>query len=142
MVLIQAGSNVNSLNNNLYSSLHLAAANNRLEIAKVLLANKANALLKTKFDSTAEDLAKNEDNWGIVALLREHGSTKSVAPAQNNSSHFPARPAKRSGVISCNTRCNNGDCYRTYDDGRQVRFQAQRKYNPISSQWEFDSGSC
>jgi hypothetical protein len=63
------------------------------------------------------------------------------ASAQSNNS-YPARPPKRPGVVSCNTNCINGDCWRTYDSGRKVRFQAQHKYNPLSGQFEWDSGSC
>ncbi len=55
---------------------------------------------------------------------------------------FPAQPDARQGVTTCNTRCVNGDCYRTYGNGRQQRFQAQRKLNPFNGQWEWDSGSC
>jgi len=55
---------------------------------------------------------------------------------------FPARPNTKSGVTTCNTRCVNGDCFRTYDNGRQVQFQAQRKLNPFNGQFEWDSGGC
>jgi hypothetical protein len=44
--------------------------------------------------------------------------------------------------VTCNTRCNNGDCYRSYGDGRQVHFQAKQKFNPLSSQFEFDTSGC
>jgi hypothetical protein len=44
--------------------------------------------------------------------------------------------------VTCNTRCNNGDCYRTYNDGRKVRFQARQKWNPFNNQFEWDSGGC
>lgn len=54
---------------------------------------------------------------------------------------FPARPAKKPGVVSCRTRCQNSDCYRTYDNGEQIRFQAKRKMNAFG-EWEWDSGSC
>lgn len=65
-----------------------------------------------------------------------------TATTANSDGPWPARPAKRPGVTSCNTRCVNGDCYRTYDDGRHVRFQAQQKWNPFNSQFEWDSGGC
>ena len=55
---------------------------------------------------------------------------------------FPARPNAQPGRTACNTRCNNGSCYRTYDNGRKVQFQAQRKYNAFTSQWDWKSGSC
>jgi TPR repeat protein len=57
-------------------------------------------------------------------------------------SPFPARPVKVSGRVSCNTRCVNGICWRTYDDGKQVKFQAQQKFNAFTGQFEWDSGSC
>jgi hypothetical protein len=62
-------------------------------------------------------------------------------PAQNTSP-FPARPAAVPGSTTCNTRCVNGDCYRTYGDGRKRHFQAQHKFNPFTNQWEWDSGNC
>lgn len=55
---------------------------------------------------------------------------------------YPPRPAARPGVVTCSTRCNNGDCYRSYADGRKSHFQAQRKFNPMNNQWEFDAGNC
>ncbi|TXJ02059.1 MAG: sel1 repeat family protein, partial [Aquabacterium sp.] len=62
--------------------------------------------------------------------------------AQGEDEGWPARPAKRSGVTSCNTRCINDSCMRTYDDGRRVRFRAKQKWNPFSNSFEWDSGSC
>src|SRR5690606_28738287 len=58
------------------------------------------------------------------------------------SGNFPARPAPRAGHVTCNTRCINADCYRTYSDGRQVRFQARQIWDPFSNSFKFDSGSC
>ena len=67
-----------------------------------------------------------------------------VTPANQEppTNPYPARPAKRPGVTSCNTRCTNGDCWRTYDDGRKVRFQAKRKWDSFSGSFEWDSGGC
>ena len=55
---------------------------------------------------------------------------------------YPAQPAKRPGVVSCNTNCNNGDCYRTYDSGRKVHFQAKHRYDALQGNWIWDAGSC
>lgn len=55
---------------------------------------------------------------------------------------FPAIPDKVPGSVSCNTKCLNGDCYRTYESGRTMRFQAKSRYNAISDQWEWDPGPC
>ena len=59
-----------------------------------------------------------------------------------SSDPFPARPTKTPGVTSCNTRCVNAACWRTYDSGKKVQFQAKHVYDPLSSQWKFDSGNC
>ena len=76
----------------------------------------------------------------VVRAAAQPAQSAAASPRQA-SSPFPARPAKVPGRISCNTRCVNGDCYRTYDDGRQERFQAQRRMNAFG-EWEWDSGSC
>jgi hypothetical protein len=55
---------------------------------------------------------------------------------------FPARPAKVPGVVSCNTRCVNAMCLRTYDNGKKVRFRAKRVFDSFSGEWKFDSGNC
>jgi uncharacterized protein len=57
-------------------------------------------------------------------------------------SNFPAAPAARPGVTSCNTRCNNGQCLRTYDSGKHVAFQAEHKFNAFNNEWEWDAGTC
>ncbi|MCA1979294.1 MAG: sel1 repeat family protein [Thiobacillus sp.] len=55
---------------------------------------------------------------------------------------FPPRPAKVPGRVSCNTRCVNAQCWRTYDNGRKVKFIARQKWNPFENRFEWDSGSC
>jgi len=72
-----------------------------------------------------------------VALNDEADS----APAASGDP-FPARPGKTPGVVSCNTRCVNAACWRTYDNGKKVRFQAQHKFDALSGEWKFDSGAC
>ncbi len=62
--------------------------------------------------------------------------------AADHEGQFPSRPKAKPGLVTCNTRCTNGDCFRTYGDGRKVRFQAQQKWNPFNNQFEWDSGSC
>ena len=76
------------------------------------------------------------------SVLSSGAAARPEAAAQGNSSRFPAAPAVRPGVLTCNTRCFNGDCYRTYGDGRQVRFQAAQRFNPFTRQMEWDSGTC
>lgn len=64
-----------------------------------------------------------------------------VVPAQARGP-WPARPARVPGVVSCRTQCVNGDCYRTYDDGRKIHFHARQKWDPFQNTFTFDSGSC
>src|SRR5690606_19217516 len=111
-LLIKAGAMVDSLNHELVSPLQLAALNNYPQLVQVLLKNKASVTLKNKFDRTAEDAARNAGHWNIVAILREHAALTGATskPVSNHSGLFPAQPAKRAGVVTCNTRCNNGDC--------------------------------
>ena len=87
--------------------------------------------LTSKIDSTAQAARNQIDS-------ADDQNTK-VAEAEDG---FPARPAKRPGVVSCNTSCVNASCMRTYDNGKKVRFQAQQVFDPFTQQWKFDSGGC
>ncbi|MFZ5482901.1 MAG: tetratricopeptide repeat protein [Pseudomonadota bacterium] len=83
---------------------------------------------------------------GLIAYAdkmakRPKAAANPLPPAKTRET-YPARPAKRPGVTSCNTRCVNADCWRTYDDGRKVRFQAKQKWNSFESRFEWDSGPC
>jgi hypothetical protein len=69
-------------------------------------------------------------------------STIDVGVASAPSDSFPATPAKRSGVVSCNTSCENASCLRTYDSGKKVRFQAKQVFDPFTNELKFDSGTC
>ncbi|MCK7499010.1 MAG: hypothetical protein MZW92_57275 [Comamonadaceae bacterium] len=42
----------------------------------------------------------------------------------------PARPPAPASPPAT-PRCVNGDCYRTYDNGRKVRFQARQTFQPV-----------
>lgn len=55
---------------------------------------------------------------------------------------WPARPAAVKGATRCNTQCKNGDCYRTYSDGRKVHFQAKQVWDSVNNTFVWDSGGC
>lgn len=78
----------------------------------------------------------------LAYVNRRKAEADNASKTQRSAGPFPPRPLKRQGVVSCATKCNNADCYRTYDDGRQVHFQAQQKWNPFENRFEFDSGGC
>ncbi|MFT4178561.1 MAG: hypothetical protein QM612_03745 [Thermomonas sp.] len=65
-----------------------------------------------------------------------------TAQVSGGNDPWPAKPAPRPGYTTCNTNCRNGDCYRVYSNGKRVRFQAQQKWNPLTNQFEWDSGGC
>lgn len=41
--------------------------------------------------------------------------------------------------LSCHNECFNGSCTRTFSDGRKERWQAPRKFNPFTQNWEWDT---
>jgi alpha/beta superfamily hydrolase len=89
------------------------------------------------------NLLKALDTYSKNPTIKEKPKALAAVPAQQVSDDpFPNRPNKIPGRVSCNTRCLNATCWRTYDDGKKVRFQAQRKYDAISGEWKFDSGGC
>lgn len=110
---------------------------------KNLSAIKA-SLNKAQIDE-ATQIAKS---WKVGEPLPTESKTWKAVDAkpksQNTSSNsrFPAAPPAQNGYVTCRTNCTNGDCYRTYSDGKQVHFQAERKFNPVTSQFEWDSGGC
>lgn len=104
------------------------------ELSRKMLAN---GVIKTRNEYFTEEifkLAKKGNNVGQKTVSKP----KSTKP----SNPYPSKPAKRPGVTSCNTNCNNGDCYRTYDNGKQKHFQISPTYNPLNSQWEYNPGPC
>lgn len=78
----------------------------------------------------------------VVAWASKVGQAFEAKHAEQQTGLYPARPEAKPGLLTCNTRCTNGDCYRTYGDGRKVRFQARQKWNIFNNQFEWDSGSC
>lgn len=114
----------------------------------------ANAMESLEFDLSTKELKEARTLAGNMAkpdnllkaldtYLRSHSGDKPrKISATSSSGPYPAQPAKRPGVVSCNTNCNNGDCYRTYDSGRKVHFQAKHRYDALQGNWIWDAGSC
>lgn len=44
--------------------------------------------------------------------------------------------------VSCTNQCFNGNCLRTFPDGKQERWQAPRVYKPSTGNWEWETSSC
>lgn len=104
--------------------------------------------------STVYQLDSPSDGWIPVYAPQHHvfgiissGLVRAKGEAVETSKEtaltpWPPRPAREANVTRCNTRCLNGDCYRTYSDGRKVRFQAKQEWNPFDNKFEWDSGGC
>lgn len=100
---------------------------------------------------TKEQVAEGQRlarEWKPGALLGASRITTTTGSQQTSSAQastgnpFPARPRATPGRTTCNTKCVNSDCYRTYDDGRRVRFAARQIWNSSSNQFEWDTGGC
>ncbi len=140
-LLASSQANINSRTDAGYTPLMLAAANGREKEAELLIKLGADlsAVNWKSSRRSALDYAVSNENYNVADLLRRNNAISGLEEAR-----YPARPAppSRPGYVRCNTRCNNADCYRTYSDGRKVRFRAKQKYNSLSGQYEWDSGSC
>lgn len=55
---------------------------------------------------------------------------------------WPEKPAHQVGFTNCNTQCNNGDCMRTYDDGRHVRLNLSPSIDPFTGEMKFNPPPC
>lgn len=56
----------------------------------------------------------------------------------------PAQAVRTSAVrqLSCQNSCVNGNCVRTFADGRKERWQAPRVFDPLTNDWKWDTNSC
>lgn len=116
----------------------LAASNNKPNVVKALiLAGVDINKINRKNNKSAFDYAKSENNQQVLSHLVKVNALSGLEQAR-----YPSAPAAKAGYRTCRTKCTNGLCYRTYSDGKKNRFQAERKYNAINNQWEWDSGSC
>lgn len=92
--------------------------------------------------SLGKSKLKPVDVAPLAAAWNVKVSKASAKPSDQLVGQYPVRPEAKPGLTSCNTRCVNADCYRTYGDGRKVHFQARQKWNPFNNQFDWDSGSC
>ena len=67
---------------------------------------------------------------------------ESANPKNLENNMWPARPAKTQGQTSCNTRCINGSCWRTYDNGQHVHLNVPPSMDPFSGEMTFNTPPC
>lgn len=61
-----------------------------------------------------------------------------LAIAEKNQTTPVATTTSRT-VVHCTNQCMNGDCIRTFDNGRKERWQAPRVFDPFSQNWKYDT---
>ena len=128
----------NSLQGGFYSSI--PEGNNRVKSFMKLF--DQGVCYEVRYGMQAKMKRKMQEILNLVISFNHPQPKAEIFFQSNDLSRFPARPAKKNGVVSCNTNCINGDCRRTYDSGRKVRFQAKHKYDVLSGTFVWDSGSC
>jgi hypothetical protein len=70
-------------------------------------------------------------------VLAEVAKTRKAAQAREVRSETTSR-----NVVTCYNQCVNGDCIRTFTNGRKERWQAPRVFDPSSGDWTWDTSSC
>lgn len=84
-------------------------------------------------------LAKPWDQSGLlkdIAATREEGLPLVTAPRKASVNSV------QRNTVSCHNECTNGNCLRTFSDGRKERWQAPRVFNPLTNNWEWQVNSC
>jgi hypothetical protein len=62
-----------------------------------------------------------------------------AGPDKLSTASNTASTARQVNRTSCTNNCTNGSCVRTFPDGLQERWQAPRKLDPFTQNWEWDT---
>ena len=85
-ILVDAGANPDALNDELVTPLMLAALNGRRDVARALLEHDLNLSITNKYGSTAQQVARSNDNYDVLAEILEASHS-----AQQSRVTFPNR---------------------------------------------------
>lgn len=140
-LLIENGADVNALTEAMFTPLMLTAINGRYAVTEALLEAGARTDLDDRDGNTALEWARHEENYAVAAAIAE-AENEADSDKAHHESRYPAAPPEQAGRTTCRTRCFNGDCFRTYGDGSRKRFQAERRYDSMSGEWEYEPGPC
>lgn len=96
-------------------------------------------LLNQKQLAQAQKLATN---WKVGQKLPNVAfkQDKSLLPKTIAQKKVVAASKEEQGVrrVTCQNKCVNGSCIRTFSDGRTEHWQAPQAFNPITQQFEWD----
>jgi hypothetical protein len=93
-------------------------------------------------------IAKCEENTGRKCSL---SSASAIAgnyeieadPAPKSSPVASAKNCRPNGPsLRCTSRCTNGNCLVTYDNGCKIRVQVQPQYDGFNNQWTYPAPAC
>lgn len=70
----------------------------------------------------------------VVTKNSAASKAKSKVPEKN------CRP--RTASVNCSSKCYNGDCMVTYNNGCQMRVQVSPMFDPFSNQWKYPPPRC
>jgi TPR repeat protein len=132
---------------NIASAINNDALNDRDSLAANMTSAQIDSAQALTRRMQAVGIARALDTQQVQAPkakpdVKSKSNPKAISPSPQANGRYPAVPPKRPGVVSCNTNCINGDCWRTYDDGGARHFRAEQKFNSISNEWEWDAGPC
>lgn len=91
-------------------------------------------LLKN-FSLAREDGVPQPDPANVAQTVKRLKASARVAAAP-----VVSRTVQRNAV-TCTNHCVNGDCVRTFPDGRKERWQAPRVYDPVTRNWKLDTAT-
>ena len=83
-----------------------------------------------------------EDGVPLPDLKRAAAVEKRLMAAAQPAAQQVATRSQQVNRVTCTNQCFNGDCIRTFPDGRKERWQAPRVFDPFSRDWKWDTNSC
>lgn len=80
---------------------------------------------------TPEDIKKS--------VARYDARNAAATPAPPPADRQVSSTTRSTNILTCKNDCYNGACVRTFPDGRTERWQAPRRYSPLTRNWEYDT---
>lgn len=88
-----------------------------------------------------KDFEKSREDGIALPNVREVAKKRASALARAAAPRASVRTTQRD-VVRCSNVCTNGNCVRTFENGRKERWQAPRVYDPFKNDWTWDTNSC
>ena len=140
-----------SVNKNLivaYAWLNLAATaghpNAPKERAELALQLSADELIQAQKLSSDWKVGQSIPEPKNQAKLKPTKKVASTKEATTKDKSFKSKSSSNATTkyTSCQNSCINGDCVRTFPDGKTERWQAPQVFDPFTSSFKWDTSSC